>query len=314
MNFPDKGMMLDSIKGSAATATLFLAYISLPLAGILPGLFVPLPAMYYSLKSGKAVGFAIVIATTALLAIIANPMALMLYLVQGGIISLALPHLLDKGWGGTRSIVSAVALSFIFLFLFVTSAWLLRGVDVHGMILKGINSSISQTIALYEKSGLKEEEILSLQQGMKQAGEVVGRIYPALVLVALGAIAGLNLQVLRRMAEKLNRPLSLADLSRFRNPDNLIWFVIVPGFSLLVKNSAVSTAALNILAVTLSFYFMQGMAVTLHLFDRFAIPRFIRIIFYFLLALQPYLVVALAALGIFDLWGNFRAPKQQKNL
>jgi len=314
MNFPDKGIMLDSIKGSVATAALFLAYISLPLAGILPGLFVPLPGMYYALKSGKGVGFAIVLITMALLAIIANPMVLMLYLIQGGLISLALPHFLDKGWGGMRSIVSGVALSFFCLLLFVTSAWLLRGVDVHGMILKGINSSISQTIALYEKSGLKDEELLSLQQGMKQAGEVVGRIYPALVLVALGAIAALNLQVLRRMAERLNRPLALTELSRFRNQDHLVWFLIVPGFALLVRNTDVSTAALNVLAVILALYFVQGLAVALHLFDRFAVPRFIRITFYFLLALQPYLAVALATLRIFDLWGDFGTPKQQKNL
>jgi hypothetical protein len=149
---------------------------------------------------------------------------------------------------------------------------------------------------------------------MKQAGAVVGRIYPALVLVALGAIAGLNLQLLRRMAERLNRPLALTELSRFRNPDHLVWFLIVPGFALLVRNTDVSTAALNVLAVILALYFVQGLAVALHLFDRFAVPRFIRITFYFLLALQPYLAVALATLGIFDLWGDFRTPKQQKNL
>ena len=314
MNFPDKGLMLDSIKGSVATAALFLAYISLPLAGILPGLFVPLPGMYYSLKSGKAAGFAIVMISAAILAVTANLTAMMLYLIQGGLISIALPHFLAKGWGGMRSIVSSVALSFFFLLLFVMSAWQLSGVDVHEMIIKGINTSISQTITLYEKSGLKEDELRSLQQGMKQAGDMVGRIYPALALVALGAIAGLNLQVLRRMAEKLNRPLSLAELSTFRNPDLLVWFVIVPGFALLINNSDVTTAALNVLVVTLSFYFVQGMAVALHLFDRFTIPRFMRVIFYILLALQPYLAVALAALGIFDLWGNFRAPKQQKNL
>jgi hypothetical protein len=182
------------------------------------------------------------------------------------------------------------------------------------MILKGIDSSISQTIALYEKSDLKEGDLLALQQGMKQAGAVVGRIYPALVLVALGAIAGLNLQLLRRMAEKINRPLAVAELNAFRNPDHLIWFVIVSGFALLIKNADVVTAALNVLTVSLALYFAQGLAVALHLFDRFAIPRFIRITFYFLLALQPYLAVALAALGIFDLWGNFRTPKQQKNL
>jgi hypothetical protein len=100
MNFPDKGLMLDSIKGSVATAALFLAYILLPLAGILPGLFAPLPGMYYSLKSGKPVGFAIVLISAAIIAVTANPMAMMLYLIQGGLISLALPHFLAKGWGG----------------------------------------------------------------------------------------------------------------------------------------------------------------------------------------------------------------------
>jgi uncharacterized BrkB/YihY/UPF0761 family membrane protein len=49
-------------------------------------------------------------------------------------------------------------------------------------------------------------------------------------------------------------------------------------------------------------------------FDRFAVQRFVRVIFYILLALQPYLAVAVAVLGIFDLWGNFRTPKQQENL
>lgn len=314
MKVPDKGMLLDSLKGCIATSTLFLAYVTLPLAGILAGLFAPLPAMHYTLKSGKVVGVAIVLVTTAFLAILANPTIPLLYLIQGGLISLTLPYFLLRGWGGTRSIVSSAAASFACLLILVTLAWKFDGLDVHAIVLKGINSSINQTIALYKESGLKEDQLESLRQGMMQVGDVFGRIYPAITLVALGVIAGLNLQALRRIAERLNRPLALAELSTFRNPDHLIWFVIIPGFAMLVDSSDVATAALNVLVVTLTLYFMQGMAVALSMFERFTIPKFIRVTFYILLALQPYLAAALAALGIFDLWGNFRTPKLNKNL
>ena len=314
MNFPDKGTLLDTVKGGILTLALFLAYISLPLVGMLPGLFAPLPGMYYTVKRGKAVGVAVVLITTAVLAIIADSSALLLYLVQSGLISLALPYFLDRGYGAARAILFSVAVSMACILLFAAAVWLVRGVDLHGEILKGINYSISQTASLYEKSGLTGEELQSLQQGMKQAGALIGRVYPALVLVGIGAIAGLNLLVLARLAARLNRPLQIGDFRKFRNPDHLIWVVIATGFALLLKSADVTTAALNVLIVTLSLYFLQGLAIITHLFDRFAVPRFVRVIFYVLLALQPYLTVAVAALGIFDLWGNFRTPKQQKNL
>jgi uncharacterized protein YybS (DUF2232 family) len=314
MKFPDKGTLLDTIKGGISTLALFLAYVSLPLVGMLPGLFTPLPGMYYTLKSGKGVGVAVVLITTAVLAIIADSSALFLYLVQGGLISLALPHFLARGYGAARTISFSVAVSLACILLFAAAVWLVQGVNLHGEILKGINYSISQTSSLYEKSGLTGEDLLSLQQGMKQAGALIARVYPALVLVSLGAIAGLNLLALARLAARSNRPLPIGDFRKFRNPDQLIWVVIFAGFALLLKSADVSTAALNVLIVTLTLYSLQGLAIIAHSFERFAVPRFVRVIFYVLLALQPYLTVAVAALGIFDLWGNFRTPRQQKNL
>ena len=311
MNFPDKGMLLDTCKGSIATVALFLAYITLPLAGVLPGIFAPLPGMFYTLKSGKSVGIVIVLISAGSLAILANPMTLFLYLVQSGLMSLVMPYILAKGWGGARAIAFSVSAGLACIMLVVLFAWLVRGIDLHGEILKGINSSISQTVKLYEKSGLKEDDLQSLRQGMEQAGAMIGRVYPALILVGLGAVAGLNLLMLRKMAEKFDFQLSIDELKNFRNPDHLIWFVIVPGFALLLKNADVSMAALNLLVLVLSLYFMQGLAVTVHTFERLSVSRFVRTTFYVLLALQPYLAVALALFGIFDLWGNFRTPKQK---
>lgn len=314
MSFPDKGTLLDSIKGSVATLVLFLAYVSLPLFGILPGLFAPLPVMYYTVKSGKRVGIAAALVTMAVLAIIADPTALLLYLVQCGVISLAVPLFLAKGWGAARTVAYSVAISLAYLLLFAVAVWYFRGVNLHGEVIKGLNSSITQTSILYEKSGLKGEELQTLQEGMRQAGALIGRIYPALVLVGLATIAGLNLLALGKVAARRNLPVPVGDFRRFRNPDHLIWFVIVAGFSLLLRNTDVTTAALNILVVTLSLYFLQGLAIIAHWFARFAAPRPVRVVLYALLALQPYLAVAVAVLGIFDLWGNFRTPKHHENL
>jgi len=311
MKVPDKGVLLDIGKGSIATISLFVAYMIIPVVGLMPGVYAPLPAMYYTIKSGRGVGLTIMLITVALLVVISNPMITMLYLIQGGLISVTLPHFLLKGYGGLRSIVTGVAINIACLLLIALIAWQYYGQNVNQIVVKWIDTSISEATAMYDKSGLKKEDILSLQQETKQ---VIGRIYPSLAIVAMGVIAGLNLQALRKLAAKVGRPFALTDLNAFRNPEHFIWFVIIPGFALLINNAGVVTAALNILLVALSLYFIQGLAVVLSMFDKFAVPRFIRVTFYVVLVLQPFLAAGLAALGVFDLWGNFRVPRQRKNL
>lgn len=307
MNFPDKGKLLDTIKGSMATLALFIAFIALPPVGV----FASLPGMYYVLKSGKWVGVAVVLITTATLAIIADPMLVIVYLAQSGLISLAVPYFLGKGWGGGRSIAFSVVAVFVFLLLVAAFFWLVQGIDPHSAVMKEINSWIPQTTAFYEKVGYKGEDLQTLQRIAKEYVAFIARIYPAIVLVGIGAITGFNLLVLKRLTTRLGQTLPVGDFNKFRNPDHLIWFAIAAGFALLLNNDYITTAALNLLVVTMSLYFLQGLAIIAHMFDRFAVSGFFRAIFYVLLALQFYLMAAVAILGIFDLWGNFRAPRQQ---
>ncbi len=93
----------------------------------------------------------------------------------------------------------------------------------------------------------------------------------------------------------------------------LVWVVIAAGFAMLLPQVTAHKVALNILVVTGVLYMIQGLAILQHFFDRFKTPRFARVILYFLLALQPYLLLGLAVIGIFDIWGNFRTPRT-KNL
>ena len=89
VNSVQQGRILDVIKGSVATATLFLAFMFLPVFGMIPGMFAATPAIYYALKQGRKIGFTVVLATSALLSAVADPATLLIYLLQAGIMSAA---------------------------------------------------------------------------------------------------------------------------------------------------------------------------------------------------------------------------------
>ena len=309
-----QGRILDVVKGSVATATLFLAFIFLPIFGMIPGLFAPVPAVFFSLKSGRGTGIAIVAATSALLAVVADPMTVLIYLAQAATMSLALPEFLVRLKGGARSVVYSVAVNLLFIVAIAAVYGYYTGGELHTKVTRGVAASIAQTAGLYEKAGIKGDELKALQESMQQAGALIVTIYPALVTVTLGVVACLNLLVVSRMASRFRLPVYLGDFKQYRNPEPLVWLLIAAGFCMLVPENLVYLSALNLLIVVCALYAVQGLAVISHYFRKFSVPKFVRIISCLLLILQPFMVLAVAALGVFDLWGDFRSPNKQANL
>lgn len=314
MNALLQGRILDVVKGSVATATLFLAFILLPVIGMIPGLFAPAPGVFFSLKSGRATGIAIVLATSALLAAVADPASVAIYLLQAGVMSLALPEFLVRLKGGARSVVYAVAINLVFMMAAAALYGYYTGADLHAKVTKGVQASIAQTAMIYEKAGVKGDELKAMQESMQQAGALIVTIYPALVTVTLGLVACLNLIVLSGIADRVRLPIYLGDFRKYRNPEPLVWVLIAAGFGMLVQQHLVYLAALNLLIVIGTLYAVQGLAVISHYFRKFAVPKFLRIIACLLLIFQPFMVLAIAALGVFDLWGDFRSPNKRENL
>jgi uncharacterized protein YybS (DUF2232 family) len=308
-----KSELTDIIKGSTATIVLFLAYVLLFFAGPLAGIFAPYPVLYYSLKSGKKVGIAIVVIATGILLALDGASAIF-YLLQCGIFALLLAEFLDRGMSAVKALTYTLVINLLAVLALTLGYGLLQGVDVNGLIVKGIHSAISQTEVFYQKSGLKGDDLEAIHQALVQTADFVSTAYPALIVVLIGAIAGMNLLLLKVNVNRLPRQPFFGDFSRFRNPDQLIWVLIAAGFVLLINNALVTKTSLNILVVTSSLYFIQGLSITTYFFKRLPIPRFFRVLFYIMLAVQPYLMVVVAALGVFDLWCDFRTPKKQENL
>lgn len=314
MESDTKATLLDIVKGGVVAALLFLAFVRLPLVGMIAGVLVPLPALFYDLKRGKAAGAGVVALAALLTAAADGPAAALLFFLAGGSLSLVLPRLLERCRNPSGAVALTVAVVAALFALVAGGYALFKGVDVHGRIEAAIRANIAQTVALYEGKGLSGDELGALKDAMVQAGGILVQVYPALLCVGVTMVAVLNLLLLRRLAARLNRPLKIEPLRTFRNPDHLVWVAIAAGFALLLNQEVVVVVALNLLIVAGFLYFLQGIAVVIHFFSRYRVPALFRYLFYGLLVVQAYLVIAVALVGLFDLWGDFRRPRPQKNL
>ncbi len=304
-----------AVGGVVATFSLFAASLVVPLAGFISGVLAPFPVAHTRIIHGR--GAACIAFAGGLTAItgLFGVNAGIVYLLQCGTIALLMPELILRGQGPSRTILwttaSSLGLVSCALAVYVATG----GHDLHRAAANEINASITQAVSLYEKSGVTGDDLAALKKTMGQISVLFLRIYPALATLIIAMVASVNLLLVQRFTlTRTEPPREIPALSSFRLKDALIWVLIASGFAMLASSPLVTTPALNILILVCSLYFIQGLAVVLTITARQTFGGFFRIFFWMMLVFQPYLAALVAAIGIFDLWADFRTPKTQENL
>jgi len=266
------------------------------------------------MRHGRGASLTITVATAALLVTVFGTQAAMLYLLQCGIIGLLLPELLARGFGSARAIAWTTAANLVVILAAVLAFALISGKNVHLLAVGEIKSSFTQALDFYVKSGVKGDDLAALKQFMDTAADLMVRIYPALMTVVLITVSGCSLSLARRFVIRPDSGLDLGEFKRFKNPEWMVWLLIAAGFSMLADQPIVTTPALNLLVVLAVLYFLQGLAVVSAIIARLSYAGMLRLGLYLILIFQPYVSALLVAVGIFDLWGDFRTPRKQENL
>jgi len=228
------------------------------------------------------------------------------------IIAVSMPELVGRQYGGSKSIAITVTVTVVTMILAAVVYHFVLGFDIQAEGAKALKGMESATLEMSKQLWAKEDPQV-MQAALKSLMDLTLRIFPALIIIWLSILTAVNLLVVKRLSSHLTRFPVIQAFSSFRNPDHLIWLLILSGFGMLGPH-AVSNVALNVLVVLLFLYLLQGLAITTHFFDRLKVGWFIRALFYLLLLIVPYMAVAVLVLGIFDLWGNFRVPRNTENL
>jgi uncharacterized protein YybS (DUF2232 family) len=175
------------------------------------------------------------------------------------------------------------------------------------LVEKHIADAVDMNINLYSQLPLSPEEIKAVADSKPQAIEMFTRIFPALCAIAVLFTIWVNMllgnQLLRRYGIA---PSGLAALAEWKAPHFIVWIFLASAGCILIPHKFASSIGINLCLIAAFIYLLQGLAIVSFFFQSRNIFVFFRWLLYFLIAVQQIVMIAIIAVGFFDLWIDFR--------
>lgn len=281
-----------------------------PVIGSLFLLFLPLPLLFYSGTSGKikaTVAFLIPLLVTFLISYFLQIKTISPLILIMGIVGLAMSAIALKNRSIEKTLIypALIIIGVIFTY-FLYTGWQLT-VNPWHVVSQFVTQMIEQNIDFYSQLPLDKEDINFLKNNKQPLINFFVAIFPALVVTGSAVIIWINILIGRNILRKAGINLSqLENLAHWSAPDFIIWIFLAAGGLLLIPHEQIRFFGLNLLIVICFIYLLQGLAIISFIFQNKNVPLFFRFLLYFLIAVQQFLMIPIVALGLFDIWVDFR--------
>jgi uncharacterized protein YybS (DUF2232 family) len=175
-----------------------------------------------------------------------------------------------------------------------------------------VETFLQQLQELEQSQGLDGDRFETFSKTLSQ---FVITVFPAFLVINHLITNVVNYALARYYCYR-SRPsvcLDPPDFACWRSSDYLVWVVLASGVAMLLPSVLISAVALNVFIVTLTIYFLQGIAITVFWSRRTPFSSGMRLLFALVLflLLGPLCVMLCIAAGLFDLWIDFRKLRQQ---
>ncbi|MBE0597276.1 MAG: DUF2232 domain-containing protein [Desulfuromonadales bacterium] len=300
------------LAGSLVTLALQLAAGLLGPLGLMFNLVVAVPAAYAGMRQGAAVAAGIVALTSAVLVLVGGPGGAFAYLLQFGLASWLLPFLLRRGWSWGKALVTSLLAVCGASGATLVGYSLLQGTAVGLLVAGYVQGEIDRALGIYTEAGISGEQLAELEVLTRQMADFLLQAWPALAVVAIGALLLLLLLLLWAFSSGRYEIPGPA-LRQWKVPENFIWPLIAGGAGIVLGGDWVQRIALNLLVLVLPIYFLQGLAIVQHYFWKRNTSPFLRRLGYVLIAVLNPLPLIVTGLGVFDMWIDFRKPRIKKS-
>lgn len=291
-------------RAAVATALLYLAGFVLPFGGPLLMMLTPQPGLRLAQRSGSAAGLASCLGALAMIAFAGGGGAAALYLVSFGLLTVALPAVLDREWslevtiGVATAVVATAVLGSVLL------------LDSPGEMLAALRTALDQVrteaVAVYARAGLSADLVRELDEGSRRLVDLMLQLAPALFVLLLAAMVLVNIDLLRRSQSAAGRAPVFGDLTRWKCPPELVWLLIVSGYATVLGGGVIARVAVNVFAVLVAVYFCQGLVIAQFYMRRWHSPFWVNGLVYACIVVEWLLATGVTLLGVFDLWADFR--------
>jgi uncharacterized protein YybS (DUF2232 family) len=293
------------------TLTLTLLVVALiPFVGPIAIIMTPLPILYYCFRLGSMQGIAALavafLVVSGILSVLGRP-ANVSVLIMIGLTGIILSETLKRRY----SVEKTFALASLTLFLsgvgFVLYYALQVGVAPWLVVEGYIEGIIKENLKLYAQMNISDDQINVIRENTIEITRFFTDIFPALTLSGAILTVWLNVLAGRSLMQKLTVGFpDFGDLTLWKAPEKLVWLLIVSGSMALAPIDILDTVGINILIVCCLIYLFQGLAIASFFFRHKQVPVVFRWLFYMIIVVQQYMVILVIAVGLFDIWIDFR--------
>ena len=330
------------VPGALLAAGMYVAAGLVPFLGLFLGLFSPVPILYFYYRRGRSFGLtmtAVAFAAVGLLYILlGSPVGGLVfgeYCLMAVLLGEGLIRRLSPGRLVATASAGIIGLGLAVLVVVGIGSGQNPLTLGRNAVDHQIRSSMVMYEALFQMPSDPQAEVPAYEPApsdettitpgeapapgvtvpaLTPRGEILAQamlaVFPGLMIMGAILMAWANLMVGRAfLARTVSLPPPLDDFKDWRAPERMVFALIVGGFGAFIFQGALRIIAINVLMVVCLIYFFQGISIMAFWFNRKGMPLFLRVTMYTLIGLQQYLVVVVAAVGLFDLWFDFRKLK-----
>jgi uncharacterized protein YybS (DUF2232 family) len=277
-----------------------------PIVGLMGSAFIPVPIIFYRVKTGTQAARIIALATLGYVLLLGGRLEV-LFFGELLLIGVLMGELISRRWpleamaAGVCGAVLGAGLAGIWVFGRFSGKGLVETIS------EGVRHNLELTLQLYRDMGLPQDQLSFLENSLDLIQQVLVGMMPALAIASTLVTVWICLLTARSLFLRRGLPvLDYGALDHWKAPEMLVWGVIASGVLLLLPGLVVKTLGLNGLLVFMVIYFFQGMAIVAYFLRKKQVPRVARMVLYSLIAIQQVVMLAVVGVGFFDTWFNFR--------
>jgi uncharacterized protein YybS (DUF2232 family) len=286
---------------------LFVSGGFLPVLGVALSLLCPLPFVVLRLRHGNlAQGIALLLVALALAGPL-SPAQAVAFILEFGLPAVLLGEGLRRAVRSELLVIAVAAVLSLAGMLVLVQAANQWGHPVIA-VERHVDGLLQDMEAFSSRLGIPAEGGTPLQAPIPQLRAFLLMAFPGLFFVGSLLTAAGYVWLLQGLLRRW--PAQLGGITpgtfRWELPEALVWAFIGSGALYLIGLPVFKTIGLNGLILLVGLYFLQGLSIAAFLFRRFQLPRFLVTLSVLLLVIQPFLILAVAGLGLFDVWFAFR--------
>ena len=298
----------DVLSGILLCILIIAVMYVMPLIGIFAWMFLPLPVLFYRLKTGRNGSGIIMAASLIGLIVFTNNVAFnTLYFGSLLMTGFFLGEFIEKHLSIERIILYTclAVLGTCIVVLLIYSLTQAQGIEQ--LISNYVSRYQVLSTQLFSESAQLYPEIKVDQQMLEKASSLFVIIFPGIFINSYLTMVWLNILFIKKLLLKRGIIIkSIENLNQWKAPDYLVFGVIALSVLIFLPVDVLKLLSVNCLIILMFVYFFQGIAVVSFFFQKKNAPFALKFFLYILIAIQPLFMFLVIGFGLFDTWINFR--------